>query len=190
MAPCVFIDIAGPILDSWDLWEGTVWDFFTVFPLPAFESVSWICWVNDFVFKNLKIFFPYSKIHLIVDSNTAFVPSVFSRKHPLLLLIHCANASLLVLLSFESASVDSLGITSPTLTTPHLTHQLYPTPQCERGCLKPGHWRGIWQHHHLLRKIILIAMIPTLIACIMNILWTWRGYWVSSPSEILHMIGC
>ena len=101
---------------------------------------------------------------MIVDSNTAFVPSVFSRKHPLLLLIHCANASLLALLSFESASVDSLGITSPTLTTPHLTHQLYPTPQCERGCLKPGHWRGIWQHHHLLRKIILIAMIPTLIA--------------------------
>lgn len=189
MAPCVFIDMAGHILDSWDLWERTVWNSFTVFPLPAFESVSWICWVNDFVFKNLKIYFPYSKIHLIVDSNTAFVPSVFSRRHPLLLLIHCANASLLALLSFESASVDSLGITSPTLTTPHLTHQLYPTPQCERGCLKPGHWRGIWQHHHLLRKIILIAMIPTLIACIMNILWTWRGYWLSSPSEILHMIG-
>ena len=131
-----------------------------------------------------------NKPAVIVDSNTAFVPSVFSRKHPLLLLIHCANASLLALLSFESASVDSLGITSPTLTTPHLTHQLYPTPQCERGCLKPGHWRGIWQHHHLLRKIILIAMIPTLIACIMNILWTWRGYWLSSPSEILHMICC
>ena len=182
MALCFFRDMAGHIMDNWDLWERTVCHSqcfrcqLSNLSRGFVESTSF----NDVVLKNLTIYFVciarYTWLYLIVDNNTVLVTSVFSHWDPHWEFDCIANRDPPIWHKKNNCSPHlsarevawSLGIVGHLASPSSALHDFF-TLRISESCL----------------------MIPTLLPCIiMNILWNCCGYWLSPlRMEILHMIG-